>query len=65
MSTVKSVTGRTSTKSEEERLWLWRYGELPGTPKLSDLFPSTRSWDRGAVSPLGGQAVEKSEGGKG
>jgi hypothetical protein len=64
MSTVKSVTGRTSTKSEEERLWLWRYGELP-KPSLADLFPSTKPFDRGATSPLGGQAVEKSEGGKG
>jgi hypothetical protein len=60
MSRERSLTG-TSMKAEEERLWLWRYGELPGKPKLSDLFPSTRSWDRGAVSPLGGQAVEKTD----
>jgi hypothetical protein len=57
---TKSLTG-TSMKAEEERLWLWRYGELPGKPKLSDLFPSTKPYSRGAVSPLGGQAVPAGE----
>jgi hypothetical protein len=60
MSKERSLTG-TSTKSEEERLWLLRYGELPGRPKLSDLFPSTLPYSRGAVSPLGGQSVPAEE----
>jgi hypothetical protein len=65
MTKGKSITN-TSAVAEERYFWQARYGDRKpwDWPKAAEMFPSTVPGNRGACSPLGGQAIPAGEGKK-